>query len=354
MSITEFKTLFQPILDHAFEDKFSTYQTYTHDEEILEYISHSKQILLGGKHVRPYMAYVMYQAFGGDQSEQDLLQLLVALEVFHVFALIHDDIMDKGTMRHDVSTVHKFIAKDLEDKQRWSLDYEHAGISQAILVGDILFAWSLGRFQEYGRIFSEHDQAWKSFLQMIDEVSIGQMLDVDMMTRDRVNMELIEEKMRLKTAGYTFVHPLHIGASLAGRGEDMYGFCQEFGQALGLAFQTQDDIFDLVAQPENLQKGVLSDIKEHQHTFLTQHVFDYGSREDIRDLTAIWGSEVRSTDQEQVIDLFERTGALDYAHQMVETYLARARQICITNEELSYQGQEQLQALIDYIENRSY
>ena len=354
MSIAEFKILFQPILEQAFEDKFQSYQKHTQDEEILEYIYHAKGILLGGKHVRPYMAYIMYQAFGGQEQKTYLLYLLVSLEVFHVFALIHDDIMDKGMTRHDVATVHKFIAQDLENKQRWSLDYEHGGISQAILIGDMLFAWSLGKFQEYRFRFRDHEQAWQSFLQMIDEVSIGQMLDVDMMTRDRVDMDLIEEKMRLKTAGYTFVHPMHIGSSLAGRGSDMYGFCQEFGQALGLAFQTQDDIFDLVAQPENLQKGVLSDIKEHQHTFLTQYVFDYGSREDIRDLTAIWGSEVRSTDQEHVIDLFERTGALDYAHQMVETYLARARQICITNEELSYQGQEQLQALIDYIENRSY
>jgi geranylgeranyl diphosphate synthase type I len=297
------------------------------------------------------MAYVMYRGLGGEEREE-MLSLLVSLEIFHTFALMHDDIIDKGNTRHNHQTTHRHITDILKYKQRWSFDYEHDGNSQAILIGDILLSWALMRLHQFHTL-PGYQRGHTIFSEMIDEVVVGQMLDVDMMTRDRVDMTLIEEKMKLKTAGYTFIRPMQIGVAFSQSSEEMMQFCFQFGQALGLAFQTQDDILDLTGDSSQLNKSILSDLKEHQHTFLTQYIFDYGSKEDIRDLSAWWGSEIRPTDQEQVIDVFERSGALDYANQMVETYLSRARQVAISNEQLSYQAQESLQSLISYIEGRS-
>lgn len=351
MTIQDFKQTFVPYLEQAIEEKFSHYSHYTKDEGILTMIHYTKEIIGGGKCIRPYMAYLMYESLGGEDKDK-VMNALVSLEVFHSFALVHDDIIDKGMTRHGKITVHNYVSQTLKTQKRWSLDYGHVGNGQAILAGDLLFAWSLERFIAFNDL-PYHSQAWQCFMKMIDEVVVGQMIDVDIMTRDRVDMSLIETKMRLKTAGYTFVRPMQIGVALAGKSEDMDQFCVDFGQALGLAFQTQDDILDLIADPGKIQKSVLSDIREHQHTYLTQYVFENGTKEDIRDLTAVWGSEIRPTDQESIVALFERTGALDFARSKVQEYLEQSRMLVAQNTQLSDTGKTSLLFLVDYIANRS-
>ncbi len=351
MTIQEFKQTFVPYLDRAIEEKFSTYPMYTDDKGILDMIDYAKDIIGGWKCILPYMAYVIYESLGR-QDKESVIDALVSLEVFHSFALVHDDIIDKGATRHGKQTVHTYIADKLKSEKRWSQDYGHVGNGQAILAGDLLFAWSLERFVGFGHL-EHHPDAWRYFMKMIDEVVVGQMIDVDIMTRDRVDTNLIETKMLLKTAGYTFVRPMQMGVALAGKSVEMEDFCVQFGQALGLAFQTQDDILDLVADPGKIQKSVLSDIREHQHTFLTQYVFENGTKEDIRDLSAVWGSEIRPTDQQAIVELFERTGALDFAKTKVQEYLQQARELVESNAELDQMGKESLVFLVDYIGNRS-
>ncbi len=352
MNIKEFKAEFQGYLTRAVQEKLSTYSEYTSDPTILGMIQYAENVIGGGKCVRPYMAYLMYTGLGGTDTDR-VMDLLVSVEVFHSFALIHDDVIDKGTTRHEHQTIHTHITEELEHDDRWSKDFVHDGNSQAILIGDILFSWALERFQDFYDL-PNHREAWKVFTKMIDEVAVGQMIDVDIMTRHSVDTQLIETKMRLKTAGYTFVRPMQIGAALAGRGADMAEFCENFGIALGLAFQTQDDVLDLLSDPEIIKKTVLSDIRDHQHTFLTQYVFENGSPEDIQELQSIWGTEVLDTDQDRIIDIFVRTGALDYTQEMIQTYLARARQLCLSDTELSEDGRQDLENLITYIENRSH
>lgn len=351
MTIQEFKQTFVPYLDRAIEEKFSTYTQYTNDTGILNMVSYAKAIIGGGKCIRPYMAYMMYESLGGKNSDR-VMDAIVTLEIFHACALVHDDIIDKGATRHGTQTVHMFVSEMLQAEKRWSQDYDHIGNGQAILVGNLLHVWSIERFSHYSDL-PNHAEAWQYFMKMIDEVIIGQMIDVDIMTRDRVDTSLIETKMLLKTAGYTFVRPMQIGVALAGKSAEMEDFCVQFGQALGLAFQTQDDILDLVADPGKIQKSVLSDIREHQHTFLTQYVFENGTKEDIRDLSAVWGSEIRPTDQQAIVGLFERTGALDFAKTKVQEYLQQARELVEKNTELDQMGKESLVFLVDYIGNRS-
>ncbi len=351
MTIQDFKQTFVPYLNTAIEDKFDHYSAHTQDEGILDMIQYTKQIIGGGKCIRPYMAYLMYQSLEGKDLTR-VMDSLVSLEIFHSFALVHDDIIDKGLTRHGKQTVHTYVEARLKAQKRWSQDYTHVGNGQAILVGDLLFAWSLERFVSFGDL-PNHSDAWRYFMQMIDEVVVGQMIDVDIMTRDRVDMNLIESKMLLKTAGYTFVRPMQIGVALAGKSQEMEQFCLDFGRSLGLAFQTQDDILDLVADPGKIQKSVLSDIREHQHTYLTQYVFENGTKEDIRDLTAVWGSEIRPTDQASIIGLFQRTGALAFAQDKVREYLNQSRTLVEENTHLSDTGKQSLLFLVDYIANRS-
>jgi geranylgeranyl diphosphate synthase type I len=351
MSIIEFKQEFQGVLDKALEKKFSEYTLYTQDEEILSIITYTRAIIGGGKCIRPYMAYMMYKTLGGDNLDT-VMDMLVSLELFHAFALIHDDIIDEGKTRHRVDTIHTFVSDGIKEYQKVKNPI-HYGHSQAILIGDLLFSWSIGRFHQFNMI-PHYYEAWTVFYQMIDEVAIGQMIDVNVMTRDSIDSGLIETKMRLKTAGYTFVRPMQIGVILAGKQQDLEEFCIEFGTALGLAFQTQDDILDIIADPAIIKKSVLSDIKDHQHTFLTQYVLENGTEQDKQELYAFWGENISDIDQEAIIALFERTGALSYARAKVDGYLAQARQICINENAITDDTRNHLTQLIEYIAQRGY
>lgn len=353
MNIVAFKEKFHPILENALNKKFNEYSLYTQDEEILTLIHYVKAIIGGGKCIRPYMAYTLYETLGG-QNTDEVLDLLVSLEVFHAFALVHDDVIDEGKVRHRVDTVHTFVSNGIQDNHRSIKNKVHYGNSQAILIGDLLFSWSLGRFHEFNHIPYYYD-AWKVFYQMIDEVAVGQMIDVNIMTRDSIDVQLIETKMRLKTAGYTFVRPMQIGVTLAGKQSELKDFCMDFGIALGLAFQTQDDILDIIADPQVIKKSVLSDIREHQHTFLTQYVLEHADTEAIVELETFWGNdELSDKDQQHIIALFERTGALEYAREKVRYYLDQARQIALMEKAITDSTRKELNALIDYIGNRSY
>ena len=353
MNIVEFKTAFQSVLAEAIESKFEEYTTYTKDTEILEIINYAKSIIGGGKCIRPYMAYTLYETLGCEDKET-IMDLLVSLEIFHAFALIHDDVIDEGKMRHRVDTLHTFVSKGIHDNHRSVTNRVHYGHSQAILVGDLLFSWAIGRFHQFNHL-PNYAEAWKIFYQMIDEVAIGQMIDVNAMTRDSIDSELIETKMRLKTAGYTFVKPMQIGVALAGKQKELQQFCIDFGTALGLAFQTQDDILDIIADPKVIKKSILSDIREHQHTFLTQYVLENGTKDDILELEGYWGnSEISDIDQINIINLFEKTGALNYAREKVKEYLAQAKQITLSEQNITDDTRLALNQLIKYIEDRGY
>ncbi len=265
-----FKQEFDPYIQKHLEQKIKNISKYTKDSSILSYIHYIEIIVMSaGKRIRPYIAFLMYKALGGKEIEKTL-KFLVSLELFHSFCLVHDDIMDKADLRHGVQTVHKYI-KDKLKKERKLNGLNHTGNSQAVLIGDLLFSWS----QEIINLNTEFylgtmQKVKKLFYEMMDEVSIGQMIDVDASTRKKVSKELIDEKTRLKTAGYSFIKPLQIGATLSGKDNiGIQKFCKEFGLRMGMAFQTQDDLLDITSTDEELKKTTSSDQSQHQHTYFT-------------------------------------------------------------------------------------
>jgi len=265
-----FKKEFDPYIRQYIEQKIKNITKYTKDSFIISYLGYIKTIVLSaGKRIRPYVAYSMYLALGGKETEK-VLKFLVSIELFHSFYLVHDDIMDKASLRHSVSTVHKHVADMLKKGERLN-DLNHIGNSQAILIGDLLFSWS----QEILNLNKDFNQkiahkAKRLFYEMVDEVTVGQMIDVDITTRKKISKELIDQKTYLKTAGYSFIKPLQIGAALSGNSnKDIEKFCKEFGLRMGMAFQTQDDLLDITSTDEELQKTTSSDKSQHQHTYFT-------------------------------------------------------------------------------------
>jgi geranylgeranyl diphosphate synthase, type I len=280
MDLIIFKKRFDILLGNYLDEKIENISKFTKDTSIHSYLIYLKKISLsGGKRVRPYLAYLMYETLCKRKNE-DILKLLVFLEIFHIFCLIHDDIMDKSDLRHGVKTVHNYVSQLLEKEKRIG-EPDHAGNSQAILLGDILLTWSQEIINS-NNTFPQQiiDNVNSLFYKMVDEVSIGQMIDVDIATRKTVSKELIDEKTRLKTAGYSFTSPLLIGAALSGKDDDeIKTFCIKFGLAMGIAFQTQDDLLDITSSDKNLGKTTSLDKSQNQHTYFTYFPsLEYGKK----------------------------------------------------------------------------
>lgn len=265
-----FKQRFDVYLEQHLDKKIKNISKFTKDPSILTYINYLRKISLsGGKRIRPYLTYLMHQTLC-EKENKNVLEFLVFLEIFHIYCLIHDDIMDKSSLRHGIPTAHVYISDFLKKEKRTG-DLSHIGNSQAILLGDILLTWS----QEIINLNSDFNSkilhtVKAYFYEMVDEVIIGQMIDVDIATRKSVSKELIDEKTRLKTAGYSFIKPLLIGAALSGNmNKNIETFCKEFGLAIGIAFQTQDDLLDIISSNSKLGKPTSLDKHQNQHTYFT-------------------------------------------------------------------------------------
>jgi geranylgeranyl diphosphate synthase type I len=272
--LSEFKNIFNPILTHYLDDKTEVFLSNTTDPFIIDLINHSKKLVEnGGKRIRPYIAYLMYKALGGIENEE-ILKLLISLELFHTFALVHDDIMDRGKERHGVKTIQQYV-KEVLEKDTKTQDAIHVGNSQAILVGDLFFKWAVQAFDEIDLENGKLAQAKTYFYKMIDDVCLGQIIDVDLSVRENFPKELIDKKNRLKSASYTFIRPLQIGMALTEIDGKMEKFCEDLGLELGLAYQMQDDLMDMQEDIAENQKNfsagktieeIKSDIETHLRT----------------------------------------------------------------------------------------
>ncbi|MDP2649263.1 MAG: polyprenyl synthetase family protein [bacterium] len=312
-----FKQKFDPYLKNYLEQKLNYLTRYTKDAAILDYLNYIKIIILSdGKRIRPYLAFLMYQALGG-QEEEKALKFLVSLEIFHSFCLVHDDIMDKASLRHGVKTANAYITDKLKKDKRIG-DIPHVGNSQAILLGDLLLVWS----QEIMNLNTDFNQETMNkirnyFSEMANEVCIGQMIDVDITTRKKVSKELIDEKTQLKTAGYSFTKPLLIGTALCGKDNaEIKTFCKEFGLAMGIAFQTQDDLLDIISSDSKSGKTTSLDKSQNQHTYFTHFP------------------------------------SLEYGKKIIKTNFEQAKNL-INNLSISESGKKKFYNLVDLIQDRT-
>jgi geranylgeranyl diphosphate synthase, type I len=344
-SLKEFKVAFDPILQKYLDERIDEYLEKTTDPFIKDFILYSKTLTLaGGKRIRPYIAYVMYAAMGGTKFNE-AMQLFIALEIFHTFALMHDDIMDKADTRHGIKTIHAYVLDKLKELERID-DIENVAKAQGILVGDLYFSWAMEIFLDNKNFTEENiDKAHEYFYKMVDEVVLGQMIDIDITTRRKADNALISEKTRLKTSRYTFVRPMQIGASLASVEHGMDEFCENLGTKLGVAFQLQDDLLDIIGDPKVLEKSTLRDIADHQHTFFTDYVFTKGTNEQKNTLGSFMGKELNEDERSKAIEVFISSGAIDAGKQSVVENLNAAKKTI----ESSSLGQEYKDICFDLV-----
>lgn len=207
-----------------------------------------RKLLLRGKFLRPYV----YACGAGDSYQ---VSTALSLELLHLFALVHDDIIDKSPLRRGVPTVHTVLADA----------YDQTATDQTIIIGD----WILAR--SFACLDCATPAIRKVYHQLLEEVTYGQLYDIQFTEAVFVTREQIEQKNILKTAHYSFTRPLtmgylqSVGAAIT---HDDTDWITRFGTAIGLYFQTQDDALDLSDQTGKPQ---FNDIYEKQWT-LVRHL----------------------------------------------------------------------------------
>ena len=264
--------------------------------EPIEYI-----LSLGGKRIRPLMLLHTHKIFGGDIHSA--LPLAGAVEIFHNFTLMHDDIMDNASMRRGQATVH-----------------EKYDTNTAILSGDLML------IQAYGLIGKCSDNsAYADIMSTFNEMSVqlceGQQLDVDFESRNDVEIDEYIHMITYKTS-VLIAAAMKMAAQHAGASTEDQEHIYQFGKNIGIAFQMQDDILDSFGEKAAVGKRIGGDILEGKKTYLYIKALELSSDKQKEKLVALINNS-QMEDQKKidaVLNIFNDTHVRVYADQLKEAY----------------------------------
>lgn len=282
-----------------FEDRFMIRHFPAGPERL--YNAAEYLLSLKGKRIRPVLCMMANELF--TPLTEDTIHAAFAIELFHNFTLVHDDIMDRARLRRGQPTVH-----------------EKFGTETALLAGDVL----LVKAYEYLRKVHINflTRSMDLFSETAKQVCEGQQLDMDYENQRGVTMDQYLEMIGLKTS-VLIAASLKMGALLGGAGpanrDDLYGF----GKNLGIAFQIQDDYLDAFGDPELIGKKTGGDIMSNKMTFLlvrTMETANEAQKQKLEQLLALKDD----SKIEQVIALYTQCGVNEWARQMKMHYFNKA------------------------------
>lgn len=237
-------------LSQLFNERFNT--AHFPAEPASLYQPNNYFLQLGGKRVRPVMCLMGNELF--DEIKGDAWNVAAAIELFHNFTLIHDDIMDKAPLRRGMQTVH-----------------EKYGESTALLAGDVMLVVAYDYLNKISPTYLR--KIIGLFNRTAKQVCEGQQLDMDFEKQDNVDFASYENMISLKTS-VLLAASLQLGAILGGALERNQQLIYEFGRKLGLAFQVQDDYLDAFGDASKFGKQIGGDIKANKKTFLLIHALE--------------------------------------------------------------------------------
>ncbi|WP_073484203.1 MULTISPECIES: polyprenyl synthetase family protein [unclassified Flavobacterium] len=267
--------------------------------EPIEYI-----LGLGGKRMRPVLTLMAAEVFNTDYKVA--LPAAMAVEVFHNFSLVHDDIMDDAPLRRGQVTVH----------EKWNLN-------TGILSGDAMLILAYQYFEQYEpAVF--RDLA-KLFSKTALEVCEGQQWDVDFETRKDVTIPEYLKMIEYKTA-VLVAAAMKMGAIVAKSSEKDGDLIYDFGLNLGLAFQLQDDYLDAFGDPETFGKQVGGDIIENKKTYLYLKALEFSSPEKASELQKLFSLQLEDNSEkiETAKAIFNESGASKATQEAIEMYTFKA------------------------------
>lgn len=277
----------------------------------------------GGKRMRPQIALLTYRALS-DQPYERILPAASSLELLHLSMLIHDDIIDRDYIRYGVDNVsgqYNILYKDLveDDAER-----RHFSDSAALLAGDLLIAGGHELIASADLTAEELRVASSIYTRAIFTVAGGELLDTESAFRplDSIRSETIS---RFKTADYSFITPLMLGAKLAGASDEVTAALTQYGEYVGVGFQVIDDLLGVFGDEAVTGKSSSNDIAEGKHTYIIEQFYAAANDEQRQEFDALFGK--RDITRDEVIavrELLEATGARDRAEQLARDFQQKA------------------------------
>jgi len=288
----------------------------------------------GGKRLRPLLALLACDLFGGETEK--VLYPALAVEVFHNFTLVHDDIMDKAPLRRGKETVYK----------KWNSDI-------AILSGDTMFALA------YQYTLKTDTALIPGILQVFSKAAIevceGQQMDMEFETDSEVTLTDYLDMIRLKTA-VLLGASLEIGALVASAKKQDVKAIYDFGIALGMAFQLKDDLLDVYGNQDDFGKVSGGDIAANKKTFLLLKALEIADKADHDQLTKLYNSKNIIAEAEKISAvkaIYEKLEIKQAVEAAMEDYYQQAIRF-LRNVDASEDKKEDLASFASFLYTRNY
>lgn len=256
---------------------------------------------LGGKRIRPVMCLMGNELF--DEINPEAYHVAAAIELFHNFTLIHDDIMDNASLRRGMETIH-----------------EKYGNNTALLAGDIMVIAAYERLSKISPAVLS--TILKLFNRTAKEVCEGQQLDMDFEKKESIVLEEYIKMIELKTS-VLLAASLQMGAIMGIAGQGNQEHVYEFGKNLGIAFQIQDDYLDAFGNPDKIGKERGGDIKQNKKTFLLIHAMESCKPQQRTELLHLMKHD-DDEKVEKVLNIYKDCNVDQWAKELKQFYINKA------------------------------
>ncbi|MEO6639124.1 MAG: polyprenyl synthetase family protein [Ginsengibacter sp.] len=297
-------------LSSIFEEKFT--KRHFPDEPKNLYDAAQHLLTIRGKRIRPVMCLMGNELFG--EITNDAYHVAFAIELFHNFTLVHDDIMDKATLRRGMDTVH-----------------QKYGEPTALLAGDVML---VAAYEFLNKVSGEFNRKVQSlFSLMARQVCEGQQLDMEFAQIESGPGEKVQSTIDVSFDDYVKMiglktsvllgASLRAGALLGGAGLGNQDLLYEFGKNLGIAFQVQDDYLDAFGDPEKFGKTPGGDILANKKTFLLIHAMEAGTSSQVKELRQVMQGNDKDKIQ-RVIQIYNECNVQGWALQLKQKFMAAA------------------------------
>lgn len=305
--LEECKIIIENRINEILEGEIKRYKDNCFIKESLEEL---KRLSKGGKRVRGYLIKLGQMLFGKD--DDSYIDIAAAIEIFQTAILIHDDVIDEADKRRGLDTINAKYAG-------------HIGISKAICIGDLGFFISYNIINNANISDDLKIEIMKVYSKTLYNTVNGEIIDVELPLKSleyhkKMDDKLIYDIYVNKTAWYTIIGPILIGASSANAASLDKEKLMKMGENLGIAFQIKDDLLGLYSEDDSMGK-TLNDIKEGKQTIIYKYAIDHANKEEIEIINKYYGNSCVTIDENKIItDLFIKLGAKENAEKLELEY----------------------------------
>lgn len=305
--LEECKIIIENRINEILEGEIKRYKDNCFIKESLEEL---KRLSKGGKRVRGYLIKLGQMLFGKD--DDSYIDIAAAIEIFQTAILIHDDVIDEADKRRGLDTINAKYAG-------------HIGISKAICIGDLGFFISYNIINNANISDDLKIEIMKVYSKTLYNTVNGEIIDVELPLKSleyhkKMDDKLIYDIYVNKTAWYTIIGPILIGASSANASSLDKEKLMKMGENLGIAFQIKDDLLGLYSEDDSMGK-TLNDIKEGKQTIIYKYAIDHANKEEIEIINKYYGNSCVTMDENKIItDLFIKLGAKENAEKLELEY----------------------------------